>query len=65
MENLRQSSSIPVSPAFVELGSGHRLAVRDWGAGPPVLLLAGWAMDSRLWGETMLRLNAAGYRSLS
>jgi non-heme chloroperoxidase len=29
------------------------------------MLLAGWAMDSRIWGETMLRLNAAGARSIA
>ncbi|AJC48153.1 hypothetical protein SB85_20245 (plasmid) [Xanthomonas sacchari] len=39
--------------------------VRDWGAGPPVVLLAGWAMDGRIWGDTMLHLNAAGLRAIA
>jgi non-heme chloroperoxidase len=54
-----------VSPAFVTRDPGHALFVRDWGDGPPVLLMAGWAMDSRIWGETMLRLNAAGLRTVA
>ena len=54
-----------MSPAFVARGDGHSLFVRDWGSGPPVLLLAGWAMDSRIWGETMLLLNAGGIRTIA
>ena len=54
-----------VSPPFVEIGDGHRLFVRDWGAGPPVLLLAGWAMDSRIWAEVMVALNAQGARTIA
>lgn len=54
-----------VSPAFVARGDGHSLYVRDWGEGPPVMLLAGWAMDGRIWGETMLHLNAAGLRTIA
>jgi pimeloyl-ACP methyl ester carboxylesterase len=41
------------------------LFIRDWGSGPPVMLMAGWAMDSRIWGETMLGLNAAGLRTIA
>ncbi|GGI85421.1 non-heme chloroperoxidase [Polymorphobacter multimanifer] len=47
---------------FVDIADGHRLFVRDWGSGRPVLLLAGWAMDSRIWGATMVALQAAGLR---
>lgn len=54
-----------MSAPFVEIAGGHLLFVRDWGAGPPVVLLAGWAMDSRLWGETMLALNAHGLRTVA
>jgi len=41
------------------------LFVRDWGSGLPVVLMAGWAMDSRIWGETMMVLNAAGLRTIA
>jgi non-heme chloroperoxidase len=53
------------APAFVPRGDGHCLFVRDWGHGPPVVLMAGWAMDSRIWGETMLALNATGLRTIA
>ena len=54
-----------MSPSFVEIGGEHHVFVRDWGAGPPVVLLAGWAMDSRLWGETMVALNTKGLRTVA
>lgn len=53
------------SPPFVDIGGGHRLRVRDWGAGSPVLLLAGWAMDSRIWAEVMMALNEHGTRTIA
>lgn len=54
-----------MSAPFVNLPGGHQLFVRDWGGGKPVLLLAGWAMDSRIWCEVMLALNAAGLRTIA
>jgi pimeloyl-ACP methyl ester carboxylesterase len=54
-----------MSPAYIELAGGHRLFVRDWGSGEPLLLLAGWAMDSRIWGETMVALNHRGLRTIA
>jgi pimeloyl-ACP methyl ester carboxylesterase len=54
-----------MSGSFVNLPSGHQLFVRDWGSGTPILLLAGWAMDSRIWYEVMLALNAAGLRTIA
>lgn len=50
---------------FIEIADGHALFVRDWGSGPPVVLLAGWGMDSRLWAEVMVPLNAAGLRTIA
>lgn len=50
---------------FVEIAAGHKLFVRDWGEGPTVVLLAGWALDSRVWSKTMLALNAAGMRTVA
>lgn len=44
-----------MSAPFVGIADGHALFVRDWGVGAPVVLLAGWAMDSRVWGETIWR----------
>lgn len=55
----------PISQPHVDIGGGHTLHVRDWGGGPTVLLMAGWAMDSRIWGETMTMLNDAGLRTVA
>lgn len=50
---------------YIEIGSGHRLFVRDWGSGPPVLLLAGWGMESRSWAEVMVNLTDSGFRAIA
>jgi non-heme chloroperoxidase len=50
---------------FLRTNSGVELFVRDWGAGPPVLLLAGWAMTSDLWGSVMVRLTDIGLRAIA
>lgn len=49
----------------VRTRSGVDLFVRDWGSGPPVLLLAGWGMTSDLWASVMLRLCKAGLRAIA
>ncbi|WP_126976162.1 alpha/beta fold hydrolase [Frigidibacter oleivorans] len=54
-----------MTPGFIPRAEGQGLFVRDWGSGPPALLLAGWGMDSRIWAETMLRLNAGGVRTVA
>ena len=51
--------------SLVETATGHRLFVRDWGQGRPIVLLAGWGMESRIWGETMLRLIESGHRAIA
>lgn len=50
---------------FVITDDSQQLFVRDWGDGPTALMMAGWGMDSRIWGETMLRLNGAGIRTIA
>lgn len=54
-----------MSGPFVEIAGGHRLHLQDWGEGHTLLFLAGWAMDARGWGDTMLRLNRAGFRTVA
>jgi pimeloyl-ACP methyl ester carboxylesterase len=49
----------------ITIGGGHRLYLRDWGSGQPVVLLSGWGMDGRGWGETMVALNTAGFRTIA
>jgi pimeloyl-ACP methyl ester carboxylesterase len=50
---------------FIATAEEHQLFVRDWGAGRPVVMLAGWGMDSRIWGETMVALNVQGLRTVA
>jgi len=54
-----------MSAPFIGIADGHRLFVRDWGEGPPVVLLAPWAMDSRLWADVMTKLNAGDLRTVA
>ncbi|WP_337270905.1 alpha/beta fold hydrolase [Oryzifoliimicrobium ureilyticus] len=54
-----------MNTAFISRGNGHTLYVRGWGDGLPVVLMAGWGLDGRIWGETMLHLNAAGIRAIA
>ena len=54
-----------MTEAFVKTSEGHRLFVRDWGSGSPVVLLAGWGMHSGIWGSTMVGLNARGLRTIA
>lgn len=44
---------------------GTMLFHRDWGAGRPVVFLAGWALSSRMWGRAMLRLAERGARCVA
>lgn len=41
------------------------LFVRDWGAGSPVLFLAGWTLTSDFWRYQMLALQQRGFRVLA
>lgn len=46
-------------------GDGVQLAVRDEGAGPPVLLLHGFPDSSGLWRHQIAALTGAGYRAVA
>lgn len=50
---------------YVKTLDGHALFVRDWGSGPPIVLLAGWAMPSDLWGPVMVMLGERGLRTIA
>ena len=44
---------------------GVELFVRDWGAGAPVVFLAGWGLNSDIWGSVMMGLVADGRRCIA
>lgn len=54
-----------VEQEFVKISERHALFVRDWGSGPPIVLLAGWAMPSDLWGPVMVMLSDCGFRTVA
>ena len=69
---LAPARTLAASPAamrpaesFVPAKDGTSLFVRDWGAGRPVLFLAGWALPSDFWGYQMLALARKGYRAIA
>jgi len=44
---------------------GTEIFVRDWGTGPAVLFLAGWALPSDFWAQQMVPLCDAGARCIA
>lgn len=56
---------VPSVPSFIQRPNGHHLHAVCWGNGPPMVLMAGWAMDSRIWSETMLHLNRLGFTTIA
>jgi non-heme chloroperoxidase len=59
-----QSLSNTISrKAFVTAKDGTNLL--DWGTGLPVVLLAGWAFNSTIWGEHIADLTVRGFRCVA
>jgi len=52
-------------PNIVRTKSGADLFYRDWGAGEPVLFVAGWALPSDSWNIQAMALVEAGYRVIA
>ncbi|MBQ5949373.1 alpha/beta fold hydrolase [Massilia sp. ST3] len=52
-------------PNTVRTKSGAALFYRDWGAGEPVLFVAGWSLTSDSWSVQMMALLEAGYRVIA
>jgi len=44
------------SAQYVEARDGTELFVRDWGSGPPIVLVSAWALNSQGWQYQMVRL---------
>ena len=41
------------------------LYVKDWGAGPPVILLSGWPLSADSWDDQAMVIAGSGYRVIS
>jgi non-heme chloroperoxidase len=42
-----------------------KLYVKDWGSGPPVVLMHGWPLSSDSWDDQALALADAGFRAIA
>ena len=61
-----QAAPSPVGPRrSVTARDGARLFVRDWGAGQPLVFLAGWSLPSDMWAYQMAPLCDAGFRCIA
>ena len=49
----------------IRTADGAELFYRDWGAGTPVVFLAGWALPSDFWSYQMAPLSEAGFRCIA
>lgn len=60
-----QTAVQAMRPTHVTARDGTSLFVQDWGSGRPVLFLAAWTFDARIWGNYIVALNAKGYRCVA
>lgn len=61
-----QGAPRPATPGRpVATRDGARLFIRDWGAGEPLVFLAGWSLPSDMWGYQMAPLCDAGFRCIA
>jgi non-heme chloroperoxidase len=49
----------------IRTADGTELFYRDWGAGIPVIFLAGWALPSDFWSYQMAPMSEAGFRCIA
>src|SRR5262245_7777097 len=52
-------------PRFIESPDGTRLHYEDWGAGPTIVFVAPWALDSGWWEYQIAALTAQGVRCVA
>ncbi len=52
-------------PNTIRTADGADLFYRDWGAGIPVIFLAGWALPSDFWSYQMAPMSEAGFRCIA
>lgn len=49
----------------VKTRDGTELYVKDWGSGPPVVLIHGWPLGADMWDAQAMALAQAGYRAIA
>jgi len=50
---------------YIEARDGTELYLKDWGDGPPVILIHGWPLSSDSWDDQALALVEAGHRVIA
>ena len=50
---------------YVTADDGTQLYVKDWGSGPPVILLHGWPLSSDSWDDQAMAIANAGFRTIA
>jgi non-heme chloroperoxidase len=50
---------------FVTTSDNTRLYVKEWGAGPPVILIHGWPLNADSWDDVGVGLAEAGFHAIA
>jgi pimeloyl-ACP methyl ester carboxylesterase len=50
---------------FITTRDGTKLYAKDWGSGPPVILMHGWPLSADSWDDGALALADAGFRAIA
>jgi len=50
---------------YIETRDGTEIYVKDWGDGPPVILIHGWPLSADSWDDQALAIAEAGYRVIA
>jgi len=51
--------------SYITTQDKTRLYVKDWGSGPPVVLIHGWPLTADTWDDTSLVLAESGFRAIT
>lgn len=62
---LHASAQAITLPSHIRTLDGTDLFYRDWGEGKPLLFLAGWTLNSQMWGYQMEPLARQGFRCIA
>ena len=50
---------------YIQTRDASEIYVKDWGSGPPVILLHGWPLSADMWDAQAMALAKAGYRAIA
>ena len=51
--------------SYIKTRNGNKLYIKDWGSGPPVILMHGWPLSADTWDESAMAFADAGFRAIS